>query len=573
MRRFLIITCTLGLAILGLAIWFKTASNRYDTDDATVSAGQRLFAMHCLSCHGIQQDGIGPPLGGVTLTRTEDELLDFIHHPEKLIASGDERVLALLARYKQPMPAFPWMKDDSIHSILSYLQRETSANNLKPGELKSMEASLPALSGRLAPSIKKSGIKIALQEIIQIPRLPYSTPDLGIVTLRAHPSRDGRLFVSDQGGIIYEVTGAKYRIFLDMREQIEKFSIGPGIATGLGSFDFHPDYLNNGLIYITHAEKYHGQTADYKVSDSLMAEVQWVLSEWKMDDVNSPVFKGTRRELLRLHAPTFGHGAQDLAFIPDVPNQDRNYGLLYWGFGDGGSNNIHRPELGHRRTSFLGSILRIDPRGNNSKNGKYGIPSDNPFAADTDRATVKEIYAYGFRNPHRMAWDPANANRMMVTDIGESNIEEINIVENGGDYGWPVREGSFGISTKKDLKSVYPLQPADADFYKRPFVQYDHTDGFAISGGYVYDGYIEALKNKYVFGDIVNGRLFYVNISPQLRDSTIYELPIWKDRNETNLREMSGVKRLHLRIGYDRFGKQLYVITKADGRIYRVVGD
>jgi glucose/arabinose dehydrogenase len=380
------------------------------------------------------------------------------------------------------------------------------------------------------------------------------------------------LFVSDQGGIIYKISGGKYSIFLDLREHIPDFSIGPGIATGLGSFDFHPDYLKNGLIYITHAEKYRGQTPDYRVSDSLMAEVQWVVSEWKMDDVNSPVFKGTRRELLRLHAPTFGHGAQDLAFSPDLPRGNSNHGLLYWGFGDGGSNNVRRPDMGHRRTSFLGSILRIDPLGHNSRNGNYGIPADNPFAADTTRGTIREVYAYGFRNPHRMAWDAENNHRMIVTDIGESNIEEINIVEKGGDYGWPAREGTFGITTTKDLKRVYPLQPADADLYKKPFVQYDHTDGFAISGGYVYDGDIQALKNKYIFGDIVNGRLFYVNISPQLRDSTIYELAISKDGRETTLREMSGIKRLHLRIGYDRFSKQLYVITKADGRIYRVAG-
>jgi glucose/arabinose dehydrogenase len=388
--------------------------------------------------------------------------------------------------------------------------------------------------------------------------------------LRPHPSGDGTLFVSDQNGIIYRINDGNAEIFLDARTYIKDFQSGPGIATGVGSFDFHPDFLNNGLLYITHAEIFKGQHADYLISDSIKAEVQWILSEWKMDRVKDNVFKGTHRELLRLHAPTFGHGAQDIGFIPGLDKKDPNYGLLYFGFGDGGSNNIRRPEMGHRLKSFLGTILRIDPSGNNSRNGKYGIPADNPFVNETDPSAIKEIYAYGFRNPHRLAWDQTNGNRMMVTDIGESNIEEINIVEKGGDYGWPNREGNYGIATTKDLKTVYKLSESDLDFYKRPFAQYDHEEGNAISGGYVYEGDLLLLKNKYVFGDIVNGKLFYVNIDPQLSDSTIYELAILQNGKNTDLREMSHTKRLHLRIGYDRFAKELYVITKVDGKIRRI---
>ena len=215
--------------------------------------------------------------------------------------------------------------------------------------------------------------------------------------------------------------------------------------------------------------------------------------------------------------------------------------------------------------------MRIDPAGNNSRNGKYGIPAGNPFAKETDPQIVKEIYAFGFRNPHRMTWDKANGNRMMATDIGESNIEEINIIENGGDYGWPNREGNYGIATVKDLKTVFKLSESKPNLYKRPFAQYDHVDGNAISGGFVYDGGLIPLKNKYIFGDIVKGKLFYVNIDAQLRDSTVYELAIMQDGKETSLREMSHTNRLHLRIGYDQFKKELYVITKIDGKMRRVV--
>jgi mono/diheme cytochrome c family protein len=542
----------------------------YATDQHTLAEGKTLFRLHCSSCHGLEQDGIGPRIGGVTKLLSRKALTTFIKGPDRVLSAGDQRARALQARYKLIMPPFEWMGDTAIHSILSYIAHETERFQIDGLALIGDDQSQKNVAGRLVPPVKKSGLRIELEDVVRIPRLKYSTPDLGIATLRPHPSGDGRLFVSDQGGIIYEINSGQAKIFMDLRTHIKEFSIGPGIATGLGSFDFHPDFPDNGLLYITHAEKFNGQPADYRVSDSILAEVQWVLSEWKVSDVNAAKFTGTRRELLRLHAPTYGHGAQDLGFIPGLPKQHPDYGLLYWGFGDGGSNNIRQPELGHHLRSFLGTVLRIDPRGHNSANGKYGIPADNPFASDKRSLTVSEIWAYGFRNPHRMSWDPGNDNRMMVTDIGESNVEEINVVEKGGDYGWPSREGDFGISTTIDLKSVFRLTESDLNLYKRPFVQYDHLDGNAISGGYVYEGDLEKLKNKYVFGDIVNGKLFYINIDKALTDSAIYELTIVQNGKETSLRQMSRSKRLHLRIGYDRFTKNLYVITKSDGMIRRV---
>jgi len=567
-RRLFILVVFTAVAVLAY-VWFEFRRG-YDDDERTVAAGKKLFTSHCVGCHGIQDDGIGPPLGGITAAIEESELTSFMRDPAAAVSQGNARARLLLARYKQTMPSFDWMDADSIHSILSYIDHESKRFGIiKPISFE-VPSTIHAMSGKLVPPVMDSGIKLELTEVIQIPRLKYSTPDLGIVTLRPHPSGDGRLFVSDQGGIIYQITGDRAEIFLDLRDHIADFSIGPGLATGLGSFDFHPDFLNNGLLYITHAEKYHGQRADYSVSDSVRADVQWVLGEWKVDDITSRVFKGSRRELLRLHSPTFGHSAQDLAFAPGLSPGDADYGMLYWGFGDGGSNNIRMPQLGHHRRSFLGTILRIDPLGKNSKNGKYGIPEDNPFVTDDDALSIKEIYAYGFRNPHRMAWDPAHKNRMIVTDIGESNIEEINLVQKGGDYGWPNREGEFGIATLRDMKTVYRPRASDNDLYLKPFAQYDHTEGFAISGGYVYDGPITLLRSKYVFGDIVNGRLFFVNMDSSLSDSTVYELQIVQSGEQTDLRKMSGIRRLHLRVAYDRFSKRLYVITKADGMIRAV---
>lgn len=556
----------LVLALGGAAFYF-ISGNKYSSRKEDITSGKTHFNNYCSSCHGLVEDGFGPPLGGITELVPRASLINFIRNPAQIIASGDTRAVGQLARYKQIMPSFEWMDESMLLQILAYIDHETKVHHLKASENFIVP---PGITGRLVAPIKNSGIKITLEKIVQIPKIKGTSPDLGIVTLRPHPSGDGTFFVSDQNGIIYRVTNGTADIFLDIRKHIKDFQSGPGIATGIGSFDFHPDFLDNGKIYVTHAETFKGQIPDYRISDSIKAEVQWVIGEWTVENIKDIVFKGQYREILRLHAPTFAHGCQDIGFIPGLDTTSPEYGLLYIGYGDGGSNNIKRPELGHHLRSFLGTVMRIDPAGENSRNGKYGIPADNPFINEPDPLILKEIYAFGFRNPHRITWDPNNSARMIVTDIGEANIEEINIVEKGVDYGWPNREGDFGINTTRDMKNVYKLEKTDLSRFKGPFAQYDHEEGNAIGGGYIYEGEIEALKNKYVFGDIVNGRLFYVNFDNPLTDSTIYELTIIDNGKQTTLQEMSNTSRLHQRIGYDRFNKVLYIITKSDGMIRRV---
>ncbi|MEZ4774858.1 MAG: PQQ-dependent sugar dehydrogenase [Bacteroidia bacterium] len=557
-------------AALAAGVFLFTRDRGYPADEHSLAQGEQLFSLNCSSCHALESEGFGPPLGGVTELFSEKSLIQFIKNPSKAIESGEERATKLHERYKQIMPPFERLADAEIRNILSYIHSQTELHHILPFSMDN-GTEVKGLTGRLVDPVIRSGLKIELEEVVQIPRLPGSSPDLGIVTLRPHPAANGVVFVSDQNGYIYRIHNGKAEVFLDARKHIPDFQSGPGIATGIASFEFHPDFLQNGLFYMLHAETFKGKIADYSVLvDTFKSEVQWVVAEWKMDNVNDSLFRGTHRELLRLHAPTFGHGAQDMGFIPGLKKGDPEYGLLYFGFGDGGANNIKHPEIGHRLTAFLGSIMRIDPAGNNSKNGKYGIPVSNPFVNETDPLTVKEIYAYGFRNPHRFSWDQTHNNRMIASDIGEANIEEVNVIEKGGDYGWPSREGTYGITTTRDLKTVYQLPEIDRKLYKLPFAQFDHEEGNAISGGYVYDGDLTQLKDKYIFGDIVSGRLFFVNVDPMMTDSSVYELSIFQDGKETSLREMSQTKRIHLRIGYDRFAKQLYVITKVDGKIYRV---
>lgn len=236
---------------------------------------------------------------------------------------------------------------------------------------------------------------------MQIPTVTGHPPDKGIATLRSSPANDGAFFVSDQMGLIYRVHDRRPEVFLDVRQFLPEFVFAPGIGTGLGSFAFHPDFLTNGLFYTTHAEAFPGPPAindgefderefDYTIlAPTVTPPLQWVLSEWHATDNNAPKFTGTRREVLRLNTPTTAHGCQDMAFAPITDPTDPDYGMLYLGIGDGGSNNLKRPELCHDPRSILGTLFRIDPLGHNAPNGQYGIPPDNPFAAATDPAKYR----------------------------------------------------------------------------------------------------------------------------------------------------------------------------------------
>nr|WP_295925153.1 PQQ-dependent sugar dehydrogenase [uncultured Dyadobacter sp.] len=524
--------------------------------------GKELFTTHCVSCHAMEQEEIGPRLGGVTSLLTEKELMAFIKNPNHAIESGNVRAVSLAKRYKMVMPPFDFLKDEEIRSILSYIASETKIHQIAPLEVK-IDTDVPL--ARLGRPVIKTGMRIELEDFVTIPPSSDKMPRTRIANMRPGPSQDGTVYVSDQRGLIYRINGKTIGTFLDLRT-VDSFVSEPGLGTGLGSFAFHPEYLQNGLIYITHTESFQGKRADYSYNDSVKVALQWVVSEWKMDDVTSRVFKGKRRELLRINVPNVVHGTQDIGFNPDARKGDADYGLLYIGTGDGGSTISRHPELCHKLTSLLGTIIRIDPAGRTSRNGQYGIPADNPFVDQKDPAVYQEIYAYGFRNPHRLSWF---GGRLFSAEVGESNFEEVNVIVKGGDYGWNVREGNYGISSK-DLKNVYPVPETEAGKFQTPFLQYDHIDGNAISGGYVYTGPITALKNKYIFGDIVNGRIFFANIDSALSDQSVYELAISRDGKDTDLVEMSGSKRVDLRIEYDRFTGELYIMTKSDGKIRRV---
>jgi hypothetical protein len=185
-----------------------------------------------------------------------------------------------------------------------------------------------------------------------------------------------------------------------------------------------------------------------------------------------------------------------------------------------------------------GKILRIDPMGKNSANGKYGVPTSNPFVGTP--GALGEIYAYGMRDPHRFSWDAGGTHRMFLGHIGEKDVESVVDVRPGDNFGWSEREGSF-LFNRADRCNLFPLPADDAKFgFTYPLVEFDHNPppnfpctadvGHAVSGGYVYRGHrAPLLVGKYVFGDLVDGRLFYSNEREMKRGgplATLHEIKL-----------------------------------------------
>jgi glucose/arabinose dehydrogenase len=321
-------------------------------------------------------------------------------------------------------------------------------------------------------------------------------------------------------------------------------------------------------LYTTHTEPPKTAPADFSYPDSVPVVLQWVLTEWKTDPAKFP-FIGEGRELLRINMPTGIHGVQEIAFNNKAKPGDEDYGLLYIGVGDGGSVEIHHGLVSRKPSAAWGSILRIDPRGNNSKNGKYGIPASNPFVGNADCA--HEVYAYGFRNPHRLNW--SRDGRMFAINIGQHLIEALDIVEPGRFYGWPVREGNFLVHTDH-INDVYKLPANDTAYHVTyPVAEFDHDEGTAISGGFEYQGStVPQLQGKYVFGDIGTGTLFYVDMQDlQIgRQATIKKWNIALKGKRTSLAELCHNERVDMRFGMDASG-ELYLFTKRDGKVWRIV--
>lgn len=346
------------------------------------------------------------------------------------------------------------------------------------------------------------------------------------------PDGSGRSVVSTLGGLLRVVDSSG--TFLDhplggpyLDTSTAETEIAPG-AYGMTSVAFHPDFANSGTagfgkLYslVTESAKSDLNDYDFQPAIGTLNQHAAVLVEYTVDPAaisSNRLFTGggsqnvTRRELFVAQEPDNEHNFGDLAF--DANN------LLYITAGDGlfNFNGGVNPEAFNAQSlaTPLGKVLRIDPTGSNSINGSYGVPvgaGGNVFANDGDENTLGEIYSYGHRNPWRISID-ATSGEVLVGEVGHFNIEEVNRIENGGNYGWPNLEGTFLINQNNGFDLTL-----DADFNTNgigdfaevngmiePLFQYDHQEGSSVTGGFVYRGsHLPELQGKYVFADFQGG--------------------------------------------------------------------
>lgn len=542
-----------------------STADTYNTDELTIQRGMVLFNQHCANCHNFNERVIGPNLAGLTSKVSKQWLVEFIKNPQKSIESGDERATNLFAKYKVYMPSFSTLKDNELEDLLGFIHRFSEAEkrnrNNRPG----------GILDPIPEKIPDSDLTLVIEEYLTIPPSSESPPRARINKLLAlKKGEKQRLFISDLRGKLYEMVDTTVHTYLDLNLELEDFIESPGWGTGLGSFAFHPEFDTNGLLYTTHTEPSRTAPADFDIHDSIPTRMQGILTEWKIDDPTAKKFSGKKRELLRADMVTRAHGFQEITFNPTAKKGAEDYGLLYLGIGDGGAALAGYSFLCNNPGKLWSSIIRIDPLARDSRNGKYGIPKDNPFVNDPDK--LDEIWCYGFRNAHRISWDENGSGNMFATNIGQHSLEEVNLIKKGANYGWPNREGTFLFDENANTEIVYPL-PDDDSGYTYPVIQFDHDEGNAVSGGFVYAGSkIPLLKNKYIFGDIPLGTLFYSEVSEMTegKQAPIYKLSLELNGRLTSLGALSDGPRVDLRFGKDRSGT-LYIFTKSDGKVYKIV--
>jgi hypothetical protein len=479
----------------------------------------------------------------------------------------------------------------------------------------------PLVTDPLPESIQKRGLTVRIADLVRLPETRGMRPadqDVNpagwarVSFVRDLP--DGRRFANDSRGFLYRIDAEDGTVlYADVAAAFPRANYNR-LESGFIGFDFHPQFASNGLFYTVHGEYAADNPAmpDFVPPGYTAADATYhnVITEWHAEDPAASTFSGTRRELLRVAhiVQNFSHPFGYVGFDPTARPGDADYGLLYTsgsdlGFSNGGGPHANNPGQTQRLDSVVTAILRIDPRSPAETNGRkglgdYTIPAGNPFADDEDPATLGEIYAYGFRNAHRLSWDLVDGT-MFAADIGMNHIEEINIVHAGGNYGWMRREGHWENGMWRPggaLNQLYEL-PADVldgrtkDEFMYPVAMYDHSDGQAVSGGFTYHGRIPQLQGKFVFGDIVRGRLFAADVAAlksaddgvprtvaPIEEIQLYELDRDGNRVYVSLRELvertngATATRADLHIGRSRDG-EIFVTSRQDGMIRMLVPD
>jgi len=281
----------------------------------------------------------------------------------------------------------------------------------------------------------------------------------------------GRLFIVEQTGAIWVMQDGVVLSppFLDLSNIINQDIFNrPFSERGLLGLAFHPNYAENGQFFV-HYNDASGTT---------------IIARYHVSADNPNIADPQSAQLVLMQSQPFAnHNGGQIAFGPD--------GFLYIGLGDGGAAGDPQNN-GQNPSTLLGTILRIDV-----DNGeRYAVPADNPFVGDTTAAD--EVWAWGLRNPWRFSFDRATGD-LYIADVGQNQWEEINFQAanslGGENYGWNILEGNHNFSGG--------TPPSNA---VAPILEYNHSSGISVTGGYVYRGSaLPDLDGVYFYGDWGSG--------------------------------------------------------------------
>lgn len=339
---------------------------------------------------------------------------------------------------------------------------------------------------------------VAGQAALELVSGGYVSPS----NLVSWPGTTKDLVIADQVGVLYYLKNGDPRsrmVVGDFRSRMVKLNEGFD-ERGLLGIAFHPRFSENKYLYVYYsAPKRESAPAEYDHTSHIS---RFVVNGDDGVDLDS------EKVILQVDEPQSNHNSGRMAFGPD--------GYLYISMGDGGAGNdtgLGHGENGNGQNTqtLLGKVLRIDV----DQGDPYSIPSDNPFA---NGGGLPEIYAWGLRNPWGLSFDRGGDHRLFLADVGQSRWEEVNIIVNGGNYGWRVREGMTGFDPKQprvtqDLEA--PVVDGSGNRFIDPIIMYknkgafnrdEEAQGISITGGYVYRGQtFPEWDGAYIFGDWSTG--------------------------------------------------------------------
>ena len=331
-----------------------------------------------------------------------------------------------------------------------------------------------SLSVALLTSDRNSSVRAAAE----LPSIILASPIAGLaqpVVITHAGDGSGRLFVVEQPGRIRIIKNGVLLAtsFLDIGARITSDG-----ERGLLGLAFPPGFNTKRYFYIFYTNL---------SGDIVIARYRVSAASADLADANS------EQIVLTIPHPTnANHNGGQLAFS----GRD---GFLYIGTGDGGAGN-DPPDNAQNGNVLLGKILRIDVE--TGSPATYTIPGNNPFATSTD--VRREIWALGLRNPWRFSFDRLT-NDLYIADVGQNAIEEVNYQlatsAGGENYGWRVLEGTRCTNLNPPACTAGGFTP--------PVIEYPHSLGCSVTGGYVYRGATYArMQGLYFYGDYCSGRIW-----------------------------------------------------------------